>query len=104
MPDFDLRFGGRVVTSKTSVDIYYQSPVPVRNITRVDNPFQALTSSGSIILSSYPLGVNIFNGNLGAVIDYEFSTSGINRFKQEIETNLHRVGVAISGAIIAGRS
>jgi hypothetical protein len=94
---------GRVVRDEASVDIYYQNPIPVYNITDLDNLSSATPSSGSILVSTYPLGIDLYNRDLGVAGEFDLSNSGISPFSQVFDIVLKRSGITISGARIIGR-
>lgn len=103
MPDFELYSAGRIVRSLTRVDVFYEQPVPIYNFTKIDSILTSTLTSGIVLLSTFPVGIDLFNRNLGVVTDYDLATSGNSRYTTVIDTNLRRVGVAISGAVVTGR-
>lgn len=104
MPDFSLYPSGRIVLDEALLEVHYQEPMPVYNFTSVDNVLNALATSGSILASTYPEGLDIFNGRTGSISLINTATSGEDlRFSSVTELNLHRPGIPISGSIVAGR-
>lgn len=103
MSDFLISKGGKIVRDLTLVDVYFQEPVPIPNITRVDSILEPTLSSGVLLVSSFPSGIDYFNRNLGMIIDYNIFTQTSGIFNQMTESNLHRAGISISGAVVAGK-
>jgi len=107
MININLVQGGRIVKGNKLVYIYLNepNPVPVYNITSVDIHTEATAISGTLLLTTFPSdGLDIFNRDLGAAIEYETSTSGIvikNRL--DFESNLRRGNIPISGSKLGGR-
>lgn len=103
MSDFSIFPGGKIVKDVGLVEVYYQQPVPIANFTRVDAVLNPTITSGTVLVATFPHGIDLFNGALGVVTDYNTATSGNSRFTSVIESNLRRAGLPISGAIVAGR-
>lgn len=88
----------RVVTNSKTADIYLAPVTPVSNITSIFIEDNSITStSGSIYVSSYPLGIDLFNRKLGLLCKVDLSSSGTSNFTSAIESNLRRI-VPISGS------
>lgn len=102
--NFILSNTGRKVRSVGRADIYLDSLTPIFNFTSVDNYFNITTSSGTVLLTSFPTGLDIFNRNLGAVIDYNFFDESISIHRAVgFDSNLRRTALPISGSKLGGR-
>ena len=104
MVDIRLSNSRRVVKGTKFVYIYLCDPPIIPNITSIDNYLGATASSGSLLITSYPEGIDLLNRYTGCVADYDLTTSGYS-IKPALsrESNLQRVGIAISGSKLGGR-
>lgn len=107
MTDLVLKAAQRkriVVSGGNYVELYYQV-VNTQNVESLDNFFQILPTSGTILASTFPeYGADILNRSHGVVGDLNVATSGITKINtSNLETNLRRVGVTFSGSRIAKR-
>jgi len=105
MINIPLTRGGRIVITKTVVDIYHQDPIPVFNFTSVDNHEEITTlSSGNLVTGTFPTsGIDLFNSNLGGFGSLNILTSGIQRYTSVFDIQYKRVNIPISGTKNVGR-
>lgn len=96
---------GRIVLGLHEVDIYLQNPVPVYNITSVDNFLNATASSGTIVFSSFPPeGIDMFNRRIGIISQYNTESGTFSNYPNLVlESNLRRTNIPISGSKLAGQ-
>lgn len=94
---------GRVVKDEALIEIYYQHPIPVYNIIYLDNSVDPTSSSGTLSIATYPIGIDLYNRDVGIVGDLDLQTSGINPLSRVFDITLKRSGISISGARVVGR-
>lgn len=91
------------VVSEKEVEVYYKRPIPIYNFTSIANPLDATTTSGVVYLSTYPKEGGIFNKHLGSIVALNTATSGVEIITTiNLETNLRRAGIPISGSKLLG--
>lgn len=88
-----------IVVGIKELDIYHQYPIPIFNITSIDNPYNTTITGGLVLISTLPEGLDLFNREVGLVGKLNISTSGLTIFAQiDLESNLRRAGISISGS------
>jgi hypothetical protein len=104
MKNIILSNSGRVVKDTKFVYVYLCDPPIIPNVTSIDNYLGATATSGSLLFTSYPQGIDILNRYTGCVAEYDLTTSGYS-IKPALsrESNLQRIGIAISGSKLGGR-
>lgn len=104
MTDIKLNNTGRVVLADKLIEVYLTDTVPTYNFTSVDNSLEATALSGTFLTTTFTSsGIDIVNRNIGAVLEYNTLTSGINILSTvQFETNLKRT-ITVSGSKLGGR-
>ena len=97
--DLYLVKGGRFSRDEKLIDFYTQDNVPVYNITSVSNFNFALSNSGSVFITSFPLtGINLYNRDLGRAVDLDLGALVGTSISSVFDTNT-RFNNTVSGAI-----
>lgn len=106
MININLTNTGRIVRDVARVDIFLQEVVPTQNFTSINNSLDSTATSGTLLTSTMPVGLNIFNRNIGAITEYDITTSGfVTTFpKISFETNFRRADTSVSGSKFIGRT